>query len=157
MANFFPSFSLTGDYGNESIALRDIFTSPTRSWFYLLNVYQPIFTGGRLISDLDLHRSLEIQALYYYEQAILIAFREVDDALIAHQNSLRLLQEQKKLVETLVDYLALALQYANGESDYLNVLDAERRLFAAQLDFAQIQSDTFLTLIELYRALGGGW
>ena len=65
---------------------------------------------------------------------------------------------EKRRVKVLKDYLFLAtLQYNEGETDYLNVLDAERNLFNAQLDYAEAQAETFTTLIDLYRALGGGW
>ena len=83
---------------------------------------------------------------------------EVDNALIAHRNSKEALTVGYQRVRDLADYLHLAtLQYENGLVDYLNVLDAERRLFDAQLDLAQEQATVFTTLVSLYKALGGGW
>ena len=89
---------------------------------------------------------------------ILVALREVDDALIAHANAKRAVIVQRERVKDLGVYLHLAkLQYENGLVDYLNVLDAERRLFDAQLDLANGEADVFSTLVDLYKALGGGW
>ncbi len=96
--------------------------------------------------------------MYNYLQIILIAFQEVDDALIAHKNAKRSVAVQETRVKDLKLYLHLAtLQYQNGLVDYLNVLDAERRLFESQLDLAQGEADVFSTLVDIYKALGGGW
>lgn len=157
-ALFFPDFTLTGYYGYESAKLHKLFTNPSRTWDWMVNLLQPLFTGGRLISTLDLAKAQNQEAFYHYLQVILTALQEVDNALIAHKNSKEAFSVQNARVSDLKDYLHLAtLQYNNGLVDYLNVLDAERRLFGAQLDLAQIQADIFLTLVNLYKALGGGW
>ena len=96
--------------------------------------------------------------MYFYEQTVLTAFGEVNDALIAHQKSIEIAQVLKHQIEVLDRYLVLArLQYENGQTDYLNVLDAERNLFASELTYAESISNTFLSLVALYKALGGGW
>lgn len=157
-ANFFPQISLTGLFGNESAELHRLLTSPAQTWQYGGTFLQPIFTGGLLVSQLGIAEAQHDEALYTYLSTILKAFQEVDDALIAHKKTLELVQVQKKQVEVLKDYLHLAhLQYDEGETDYLNVLDAERSLFDAQLNYAQAQSESFITLVDLYAALGGGW
>jgi multidrug efflux system outer membrane protein len=157
-AQFFPTISLTGLFGFESVALNNLFTNPGRTWAYGVNILQPIVNGGNLISQLDLANAQKCAAIYNYRQVVLEAFKDVDDALISHQKALELVKVRAKSVEVLQLYLHLAtLQYNEGETDYLNVLDAERKLFQAQLDHAVAQSDTLLTVVALYKALGGGW
>jgi multidrug efflux system outer membrane protein len=157
-AAFFPDIALTGYYGNRSADLHDLMTSKAVEWGTSINLFQPIFTGGRLISQLEVAKAINNEACYNYRQTILNALREVNDALIAHKKNLELVVEQKKQVEIFQRYRYLAeLQYNNGHSDYLNVLDAERRLFEAQLLLADTEGDSFISLINLYKALGGGW
>lgn len=157
-ALYFPDISLTGYFGYQSDELHNLFTNPSRAWQWAANLLQPIFTGGRISSTVDLTKALKQEAYYNYQQTILTALREVNDALIGHKNAKKALLAQYQRVHDLHDYLHLArLQYDNGLVDYLNVLDAERKLFEAQLDLAQSQALVFLTLVNLYKALGGGW
>jgi len=157
-ANFFPNFSLTGLYGNESLKLHNLFTGPNVGWQYLVNVLQPIFTGWQLTGQLDIAEAQKVEAYYAYQQTVLNAFKEVDDALIANQKLRELIVVETRRVDALVVALYLAnLQYDNGQVDYLNVLDAQRNLFAAQLDQAEAQGNALISLVNLYKALGGGW
>jgi multidrug efflux system outer membrane protein len=157
-ANFFPSINLTGDYDAESLLLKDLFTNSARTWLWGASFLQPVFTGGRLISQLEVAQARKWEAYYQYQQSVLNAFKEVDDALIAHRKAKELLTVQNRQVAALKEALDLAtLQYENGQTDYLNVLDTQRRLFITELDLADIQGNTFLTLINLYKAVGGGW
>ena len=121
-------------------------------------LFQTIFDGGRLIAQLDAAEAVKWQAFYEYERIIQNAFKEVNDALIAHQQSQDLLKIEKDRLKISREYLELAtLQYTNGQVDYLNILDAERNLFDSKLEVVQAESDTFLLLIDVYTALGGGW
>ena len=157
-ALYFPDITLTGNYGNESAFLHELFTSPSRSWQWMVNLLQPIFTGWRISNTVDLAKAQKEAARYNYQQVILTALQEVDDALVAHQNAKEALRVEIERVADLKEYLRLAtLQYENGLVDYLNVLDAERRLFEAQLQLAEVQASVFLTLVNIYKALGGGW
>ncbi len=157
-ALYFPDFTLTGFYGCESAELHRLFTDPSRTWQWMANVLQPIFTGWRISSTVDLTEAVKREAVNNYLQTILTALKEVNDALIAHKNSEKALAVATKLEKDLVLYLHLAtLQYQNGLVDYLNVLDAERRLFDAQLNLAKNQADVFITLVDIYKTLGGGW
>ncbi len=157
-ALYFPDMTLTGNYGYESAELHELFTNPSRTWQWMFNLLQPIFTGWRITSTVELAEAQKEEAIYHYLQVILTALREVDDALIAHKNAKKVLLVQYARVQDLHGYLQLAwLQYQNGLVDYLNVLDAERRLFGAQLDLAQNQADVFISLVNIYKALGGGW
>jgi len=157
-ANFFPSFSLTGALGTESTQLNRLFTHPTKSWYITGSVLQPLFAGGSIYYNYKESQAVAQEALYNYASIIQNSFKEVDDALIGHQLTLELVEVLKKQVVVLTEYLHLStLRYMNGQTDYLNVLDAERKLFQSQLDYATQLSNSFLTLINLYKALGGGW
>lgn len=157
-AQFFPNITLTGTYGNASLELDNLFSAPGRTWQFGATLFQPIFTGGRLIGQLDAAEAQKWEAYYAYQQTVLTAFQEVDDALIAHEKAHEYLVVQNKRSAALQDALHLAfLQYDNGQVDYLNVLDAQRNLFSAQLDQADAKSDIFISMISLYKALGGGW
>ena len=157
-ALYFPDITLTGFIGYESGQLHHFISDPSKTWQWMANLLQPIFTGWRITSTVDLAKARKQEAVYNYLQVILVALREVDDALIAHANAKRAVIVQRERVKDLGVYLHLAkLQYENGLVDYLNVLDAERRLFDAQLDLANGEADVFSTLVDLYKALGGGW
>jgi multidrug efflux system outer membrane protein len=157
-ALYFPDISLTGYYGYESAELHHLFTDPSKVWQWAGNLLQPIFAGGRISSTVDLTKAVRSEALHNYQQTVLVALQEVNNALIAHRISKEALQAEYRRVKNLTEYLHLAtLQYENGLVDYLNVLDAERKLFDSQLDLAQSQATVFTTLVSLYTALGGGW
>lgn len=158
LALYFPQVNLTGDYGNESIFLHNLFTNPSLTWQYTISLAQTLFDAGKISSQVDQTEAIHYEAYYSYVSRILNAFKEVNDALIAHKKILELVVVEKQRVDVLAKSLMLAnLQYENGETDYLNVLDAERNLFQAQLNFVQAQSDSFISLVSLYKALGGGW
>ncbi len=157
-AAFFPEISLTGMLGTISPVFSKLFTNDAATWNYGGSFFQTVFDGGRLSAQLDAAEAVKWQAFYNYEQVIQNAFREVNDSLIAHQLSQELLVIEKNRMKIFQEYLELArLQYTNGQVDYLNVLDAERNLFDSELKVVQAESDTFLSLINLYTALGGGW
>lgn len=157
-AAFFPTISLTGLYGAESTALRNLFKNIARMWDYGLALLEPLFTGWRLTYQLREAEAVAMEAIHAYKQIILTAFQEVDDALIAYQINQEIVEVQKEQVAALEIYLKLAfLRYENGQNDYLTVLDAERTLFRAQLDLAQSEGNVFQALIGIYKALGGGW
>lgn len=157
-ADFFPRITLTGFYGSESAALKNLLTNPAEEWQIAAGLLQPIFNAGRISAQVDYAYAFLYESYAFYVQTTLNAFREVEDALSDHQKSKELLKLQKDQVREFVEYLRLAtLQYDNGETDYLNVLDAQRRLFEAQLEEQAAQADVYFSMIELYRALGGGF
>ncbi|MCC5832801.1 MAG: efflux transporter outer membrane subunit [Chlamydiales bacterium] len=157
-AEFFPQISLVGAFGGESFKLSELFTKSARAWAIGGEFMQTIFAGGRLVGQLNSSIAVYRQLLFSYEQTILEAFREVSDALVSHKNSIELVQVEKKRVAAVAEYLKLAwLRYYNGETDYLTVLDAERQLFLAQIDLTKAQTDVFLSLVAIYKAVGGGW
>jgi multidrug efflux system outer membrane protein len=157
-AAFFPSISLTGLFGVASTDLSDLFKGPSRTWQFAGALAQPIFTGGALTGQLQAAEAVQQQALLNYQQVIQRAFAEVDDSLIAVSKLREQLKDNALQVKALQRTLDLAtLRYQNGYADYLTVVDAERNLFSAQLQYVQDQGTLYTAMISLYAALGGGW
>ncbi len=157
-ADYFPTISLTGLFGFESMELKNLLKSTSRTWQYGANITQPIFTGWLITSNVEAAKAIHCEVYYAYETTVLNGLKEVEDALIFHRKSKEIFNVQNERVAVLRELLKLAnLQYDNGQTDYLNVLDAERNLFDAELDMAKAQGDIFVSLIAIYKALGGGW
>jgi multidrug efflux system outer membrane protein len=157
-AAYFPRISLTGFLGSQSSALSNLFTGPTGIWQFVPQVSQPIFTGGRLRSDVKLANAEQRLALIRYERTIQTAFREVSDALVQHRRIREVRDQQELLVQRLQDRVRLSyIRYRGGVDTLLNALDADRDLFDAELALTRTRRDELLSVIHLYRALGGGW
>jgi multidrug efflux system outer membrane protein len=157
-AAYFPTLSLSGALGGASTQLSSLFSGPHSTWNLAPQVTQPIFTAGRIKSNVRLAQAERERALIRYEKTIQTAFTEVSDALIAHQRVRESREKQVALVTALEDRLRLAyLRYRGGVDTQLNALDADRDLFQAQLDLARIRLEEVLTVVQLYKALGGGW
>ena len=157
-AAYFPRISLTGLLGFQSDQLSSLFTGPTRVSQFVPQVTQPIFTAGRLRSNVQLAKAQEEIALIEYERTIQTAFREVSDALVQYQKVREVGAEQELLVATLRDRSRMSyVRYEGGIDTLLNALDADRDLFAAELGLVQTRRNELLALVQLYRALGGGW
>jgi multidrug efflux system outer membrane protein len=157
-AAFYPQVTLTGFFGYQSVALSDLFTGAARTWQFGPAVTMPLFTGGRLRGNLKAAQARFELSLALYRQAVQAAFREVSDALIAYERvrEFRLRQEERTEAHRAATTLA-ADRYEGGVTSYLEVLYNEQELFAAELSLAQARRDELLTVVSLYRALGGGW
>lgn len=157
-ARYYPSISLTGFLGGASAELSDLFDSSSKNWNFTGSILGPIFTGGAIKGQVLQAQARQRLALLAYEQVIQNAFREVDDALVDHQKSRQQLAAQTRQVEALREYARLAwLRFNNGYTSYLEVLDARRSLFDAELERSLTQGDVFQALVNVYKALGGGW
>lgn len=157
-AAYFPTLSLSGFLGGASTQLSSLFSGPHSTWNLTPQITQPIFTAGRLKSNVKLAEAEHESALIHYEKAIQVAFTETSDALIAHQRSRESRVQQEALEKALEDRLRLAyLRYRGGVDTQLNALDADRDLFQAQLDLARLRLQEILSVVQLYKALGGGW
>jgi multidrug efflux system outer membrane protein len=157
-AAYFPQISLTGFFGFQSTALSSLFSGSTRAWQFVPQVTQPIFNGGRIRSNVRLAEADQQIALIQYERVIQNAFRQVSDALIQYRQTREVRAKRELLQTTLQDRSRLAyMRYRGGVSTLLNALDADRDLFEAELGLAQTRRDELLALVQLYRALGGGW
>jgi outer membrane protein, multidrug efflux system len=157
-AAYFPRISLTGFLGFQSNQLSSLFSGPTRAWTFVPQITQPIFTAGRLKSNVRFARAEQEVALIAYQQTIQNAFREVSDALVQYRKVKEIRIQQELLVTTLQDRSRLAyLRYEGGVDTLLNALDADRELFNAELNLTQTKRDELVSLVQLYKALGGGW
>src|SRR6266478_6250736 len=160
-AQFFPQIALTGSGGGafgRSSAFSGLMSSQLGIWSYGAQVNQPIFTGGALKGNLRFAESQQQQALISYKQAIQLAFRDVSDALIAYQKYYEVRKAQENTVQDLSDSVGTSLKrYRGGITTYLEVLDNQRSLFTAQLTLAQDRGNEFQSVVQLYKALGGGW
>ena len=157
-AAFFPQLTLTGFYGFQSVALDDLFTNPAQTWQFGPAVSLPLFTGGRLLGNYEYSKARFEEAVALYQKSVQDAFRDVSDSLIAYKR----LRELRAQVEELTTAYRLAADLANtryegGVTSYLEVLYNEQELFNAELRLSRTQSNELLSVIQLYRALGGGW
>ena len=157
-ALFFPQISLSGFLGGQSRALSDLLTGPARLQNVAGSLAAPVFNAGRLRSNVRLTEAQQREALVSYQKTIHGAFREVSDALIEYRKTSEQRSQQELLVKALDDADRLSrLRYRGGIDSYLQVLDAERNLFQGQLLLAQLRRQELVSIIQLYRALGGGW
>lgn len=157
-ALFFPQITLTASDGLQSAALSRLFEGPSGFWAFAGQLLQPVFQGGRIWFNFQASKAREQQALVAYEQAIQTAFREVSDALVAYRRTREFRAEQEALTASLIEYARLStLRYRGGVASYLEVLDADRQLFSAELDLARAHRQEILAVVQLYKALGGGW
>ncbi|HVO66578.1 MAG TPA: efflux transporter outer membrane subunit [Syntrophales bacterium] len=155
---YFPTISLTGMFGFASTDLSTLFQGPSRIWSWSVPVNVPIFTGGAIGGQVKSAEAQGRQALFRYQQSIQTAFREVEDSLIDQKLSREQLEIQDRQVESLGTYARFArLRFDNGYTSYIEVLDAERSLFNAELARAQTKGVLFQALVNLYKAMGGGW
>jgi len=157
-ALYFPRLSLTGAFGTASIHSDRLFEGPSEVWQVGGDVLAPIFTFGAIEGQVKASEAQQRQALFGYRQTILTAFRDVEDSLITTTKGREQLAAQIRQVAALSTYARLAkLQYEAGKTSYLQVLDADRTLFDGQLSQVQTQIVTLVSLVDVYRAMGGGW
>ena len=157
-AAYFPRITLTGEFGFQSTALASLFSGPRRFWSFIPQITQPIFTAGRLRSQVELAEAQQRSALAQYENAIQSTFRDVSDALIQYQKVREIRAQRESLVTSLQDRKRLAyMRFRGGVDTMLNALNSDQDLFAAELNLAQARRDELLSLVQVYKALGGGW
>jgi outer membrane protein, multidrug efflux system len=154
-AAYFPKISLTGFYGGESQALRDLFSGPARTWSLAGDLLQPVFAGGQIRGGVELAEARTREAAELYQKAVANAFREVRDAIAAQSNLREALGAQQERERSLTRTLELArLRYDNGTTSLFEVLDTERQLLLARLDAIDAERDRRDAIVELYLALG---
>ncbi len=157
-ANLFPSITLTAAGGSLSTALSSLFSGPARTWSVGGELLQPLLNSQRNLYQLDLADAQKREALLQYQKSVQTAFQEVSDALIARQQDAEVLAAQEAQVDAQrrANTIALA-RYRVGYASYFNVIDADRDLFTAELSLSAARLNTQLSVVQLYRALGGGW
>ncbi|MDB5808360.1 MAG: transporter [Betaproteobacteria bacterium] len=157
-ASLYPTISLTGSFGSQSAALSNLFTGPARIWSFGLGVLQPIIDVNRNKYQVEIYTARERQAILQYQQAVAQAFREVSDALAARQGFTDRLTAQDEQVAALRSAREqVGRRYNIGFSSYFEVIDADTALFNAELTRIAAYQNSLNALVQLYKALGGGW
>jgi len=157
-ALFFPSISLTGGGGYQTTDLFGLISRTGSAYSLGGTVDLPIFDAGRRVGNYKAAQAQKEQLVIGYQKAVNQAFREVSDALIGYQKSKEVRTQQELFANTLRDQSRLSgLRYRGGVTSYLEVLDTERQRLAAEQQLAQAKRDELVSLVTLYKALGGGW
>ncbi len=157
-AAYFPQISLTGSGGVQSAALSALFSTPAGLWFVGAGLSQPIFNAGRTRSRVALSKAQQEEAVLAYQQTIQQSLREVSDALVGYRKGRAFREQQQLLNRAAADARRLAdIRYRGGATSYLEVLDSDTRMFSAELGVTQAELSELLSLVQVYRALGGGW
>ena len=157
-AAYFPEISLSGSGGFQSSALTNLFSGPAGAWSFGASLTQPIFTAGRLHSEVRLAEARQQTAVLLYQQSIQGAFRNVSDALVSYQKTREFRVQEESLFQSAQDAAHLSHdRYTGGATGYLEVLTNETNAFSAELGLAQARLNELLALVQLYEALGGGW
>ncbi|CAG9250721.1 efflux transporter outer membrane subunit [Paraburkholderia unamae] len=157
-ALYFPQISLTGLFGAASTALSGLWTGPARVWSFAGAITQPIFQGGAIAGGVHQAEAVQQEALFSYEQTIQQAFADVENALVGVARTRDQLDSTTRQVGALTEYSSVARDlYEGGYTSYLEVLDAERSLFNAQLQQSSLQDQELAQIVNLYKALGYGW
>ncbi len=158
IANFFPVIGLSALYGGQSPHIGDVVNSSFSIWSIAAGLAGPIFQGGRILETYHAQQAYWDGTIAQYKQTVLMAFREVSDALIAQQTLIAQRAAQERQVAALQEAVELALlRYTAGRASYFEVLEAEQLLFPAEDDLARTQRDQLLVVVNLYKAFGGGW
>jgi len=157
-SQYFPQIELTANSGYQSSALTALFTGPAGFWTFGSTLAQPIFTAGRLRSNVRLAEAQHQEAVLFYQETIQGAFRDVSDALIAYRKTQEFREQEQLLVNSAQDAARLShMRYSGGVASYLEVLTNETNYFSAELNLVQAQQNELLALVQLYKGLGGGW
>jgi multidrug efflux system outer membrane protein len=157
-AAYFPQISLSGSAGLQSAALTNLFSGPSGTWNFGTALVQPIFTAGKLRSNVRFAEAQQQASLLFYQQTIQGAFRSVSDALIAYRKTREFRAQEELLFQSAQDAARLShMRYSGGVTGYLEVLTNETNAFSAELGLVQAQLNELLALVQLYEALGGGW
>ena len=157
-AEYFPRISLTGFLGGQSRALTDLLSGPARLASVGVGAAAPVFNAGRTRNNVRLAEAIHGEAIVNYQRVIYTAFRDVSDGLAAYTKTTEQRTQQEQLVQALSESARLATQrYQGGLDSYLPVLDAQRNLIGGELELARLRQQELSSLVQLYRALGGGW
>jgi multidrug efflux system outer membrane protein len=158
IGDFFPKLGLTTFFGRVSPELSAFSSGKGNAWGAAASLAGPIFQGGRLFGQYRQAEAQREEAILRYRQTALNAFHEVSDALISRQKLEEVRVEQLRAVRALEDAVKVSTQrYSAGFSSYFEVLEAQQQLFPTENSLAQTQLDQLLVVVQLYRALGGGW
>ncbi|MBT9519903.1 MAG: TolC family protein, partial [Dechloromonas sp.] len=157
-AAYYPTISLTGLFGSESMALSNLFTSGAGIWSAALGLAMPVFDAGRTGARVDQATAVQKESLANYRKTVQTAFKEVNDAIVG----LREYSEEEAAYSAQVGSSQKALdlaqkRYESGYSGYMDLLDAQRTLNGAQLQYLASRKSRLGAAVDLFKALGGGW
>ncbi|HKU86710.1 MAG TPA: efflux transporter outer membrane subunit [Casimicrobiaceae bacterium] len=157
-ALYYPQLSLTGSFGSISAAFTNFLTGPSIAWSAVAGLAGPLFTAGAIAGQVASAEAVSAGTLAAYQQTVLNAFRETNDALTGTIRKRQESAAQLQRVTSLREYARLSrIKFNNGYASYLEVLYAENELFAAELASVQSYADSYSQLVEVYKAMGGGW
>lgn len=157
-AAYFPNITIDAFTGFETAGIENTFTRQSWVWGFIPSLRVPLFTGGRIKSTVELSEAQRQEAIVAYQQTIQQAVREVSDALFALTRIREFRLRQEALTAIYRDAARLSqVRYRGGVTTYLEVLDSERNVYAAELNLAQARLNELTATIQLYSALGGGW
>ncbi len=155
---WFPSISLTGALGFQSYELGDLFDEMSGLWSYGASVSMPLFNAGKISDNIDASEAAVRVAVLKYQQTVQNAFKDVKTALAVQESIGNVVKTLEHTVESLEKTAALAqLRYDNGYESYIEVLDAERSLFSAEIQLVQARASHLSTIVNICLSLGGGW
>jgi multidrug efflux system outer membrane protein len=157
-AAYFPRITLTGFFGYASTDLSNLFTGSQKLWILAPVLSQPVFNAGRTKSGVRFAEALQRDALNEYMKAVQSGFRDVSDGLVQYKKIREIREQRELLVTALQDRKRLAyMRYRGGVDTMVNALNADQDLFAAEVNLSQSKRDELVSLVQLYKALGGGW
>jgi multidrug efflux system outer membrane protein len=157
-ALYYPDLSLNAALASTSSVFSNLLTSPAAAGLVGASLVGPIFTFGGIEGQVASAEAAERQALAFYQQTVLNAFRETNDALTGSQKKLDEFNVQRERVESLREFARLAkLRFDKGITGYLEVLVAENELFAAEIASVGLQASRYAQIVNVYQAMGGGW
>jgi multidrug efflux system outer membrane protein len=157
-ADLYPQFTLTGDFGVGAEDFNHLFNWSSRFVGVGPSVRWELFEGGRIVANIDAHKAIRQELLDQYKLTILQALQETADSLVSFDNRQRQFNLLSQSVQSAKDSVHIATdQYTNGTIGYLSLLDAQRSLLQAQDAMAESQGEVTLSMIALYKAVGGGW
>jgi multidrug efflux system outer membrane protein len=158
IGDFFPRIGLTAFYGGTSTELNKLVSASANTWSAAASAAGPLFTGGRLTGRYRQTKAACEEAKLEYQQTALSAFREVSDALISHRRFEEERAEQAEAVDAGRKAVTVSTdRYKEGKASYYEVLEAQQQLFPAENALSRIEAGRRLTVVQLYKALGGGW
>lgn len=157
-ADFFPQLNLTGLFGTASTELSAFTSGGDVAWSIAAGLAGPLFHGGQLRAQYAQARAMREQFALQYQVTVLNAFQEISDALISHEKSGAMRVQQTRAVDAYKTAVKIALErYRLGNAGYYEVLQEQQELFPAENSLVQTQLNQLLAVVQLYRALGGGW
>jgi multidrug efflux system outer membrane protein len=157
-ALYFPTLSLTGVLGSVSTALGDFLSGPATAWSLAAGLAGPVFTFGAIEGQVQFAEGAQREAVAFYQQTLLGAFRETNDALVGSVKRRQESEAQARRVTALRDYARLSrLRFDNGYASFLEVLYAENELFSAELNAVRSTAERYTQIVNVFQAVGGGW